>query len=356
MDDIYGELPSVRTSAEPKHSLQPRVVIFDLPLTLAQRIFATLLNKGRSTIPQLAYYTSLTPRQLRHGLVVLLQNNLLYFQVESGHAIYTANSMAAYDLIRTGKVLDMMSSAYGEAEKEVVQNLLSMGYAKVENLREAYTAKFKQAKRLVAATNGATNGHFDHDEAENGGDLVNKRTGLAVRSLEHLDEILCRLIQVDLVTSVAENSFRSWEDTKKAVEEEVTKNFFAGGVRGTKGKEDFASKLSKRLREVRDEPLGLKRRLQAKLQMNKRRKVSEWNSVNAGFDDDSDLIIDVCASSMARKYSLLTLRRATLFCGSTLKSVLLSSATSSLFMSCLKSTARPQPKCMRSSSSSSARR
>lgn len=276
------------------------VVTSDLPLTFPQRIFATLLNKGRSSIPQLAHYTSLTPRQLRHGLVVLLQNNLLYFQVESGHAIYTANARAAYDLVRTGKVLDMMGSLYGEPEKQVVQNLLSMGYAKVENLREAYTAKLKQAERLAAATNGATNGHFDHEEAENGDDLIDKRTGLAVRSLEHLDEILCRLIQVDLVTSVAENSFRSWEDTKKAVEEEITKNFFSGGVRGTKGKEEYNSKLSKRLREVRDEPLGLKRKLQAKLQMNKRRKVSEWNSVNTGFDDDSDLIIDVRAPWMAR--------------------------------------------------------
>lgn len=225
--------------------------------------------------------------------MVLVQNNLLYFQVESGHAIYTANSTAAYNLIRTGKVLDMMSVAYGEAEKEVVQNLLSMGHAKVENLREAYSAKFKQAERLAAATNGTTNGHADHDEAENGDEMINKRTGLAVRSLEHLDEILCRLIQVDLVTSVSEGSFRSWEDTRNAVEEEVKRNFFVGGVRGTKGKEEFATKLSKSLRQVRDEPLNLKRKLQAKVQMNKRRKVSDWNSVNASFDDDSDLIIDV---------------------------------------------------------------
>lgn len=233
--------------------------------------------------------------------MVLLQNNLLYFQVESGHAIYTANSVAAYNLIRTGKVLDMMSAAYGEAEKEVVQNILSMGHTKVENLREAYSAKFKQAESLAVATNGTTNGHADDDETENGGEMTSKRSGLAVRSLEHLDEILCRLIQVDLVTSVSEGSFRSWEDTRNVVEEDVKRNFFSGGVRGTKGKEEFAAKLSKSLREVRDEPLNLKRKLQAKVQMNKRRKVSEWNSVNAGLDDDSDLIIDVSIYLRSRR-------------------------------------------------------
>lgn len=195
----------------------------------------------------------------------------------------------------------MISATYGEAEKEVVQNLLSMGHTKVENLREAYSAKFKQAERLAAAANGTTNGHSDHNETENGDELVDKRTGLAVRSLEHLDEILCRLIQAELVISVAEGSFRSWEDTRNAVEEEVKRIFFAGGVRGTKGKEDFASKLSKRLREVRDDPLNLKRQLQTKVQMNKRRKLSEWSSVNADSDDDSDLIIDVSNSWVAFK-------------------------------------------------------
>lgn len=260
-----------------------------------QRIFATLLNKGRSSIPQLAHYTSLTPRQLRHGLVVLLQNNLLYFQVESGHAIYTANAIAAYNLIRTGKVLDMMSATYGEAEKEVAQNLLSMGYAKVENLREAYMAKFKQAERLAAAVNGTINGRSNHHETENGDEEHENRTRSPVRSLEHLDEVLCRLVQGGLVSSVVETSFRSWEDTKKAVEEDVTNKFFRQGVRGTKGKEDFAIKMSRELREVRDQPItNLKRKLQEKLQVNKRRKLSEWNSVNASFDDDgSDLIIDV---------------------------------------------------------------
>lgn len=314
--------------------MPPRITV--LPLTFSQRIFATLLNKGRSTIPQLAHYTSLTTRQLRHGLVVLLQNNLLYFQVESGHAIYIANYMAAYDLIRTGKVLDMISASYGEAEKEVVQNLLSMGHTKVENLREAYATKFKQAERLIAVTNGTTNGHSEHDEADNKDAPVDKRTGLTVRSLEHLDEILCRLIQVELVTDVSESSFRSWEDTKSAVEEEVKRNFFPGGVRGTKGKEEFNAKLSKRLGEVRDEPLNLKRKLQAKLQMNKRRKVSEWNSVNASFDDDSELIIDVSQVRVALCYTLLTVQRATWFCGSTSKSAQSSSATNSLFTLCLK--------------------
>lgn len=192
----------------------------------------------------------------------------------------------------------MIGSAYGEAEKEVMQNLLSMGHTQVEHLRDAYLAKFKQTARLATAPNGGTNGNTNgdtnhHEEDESSEAKQDKRTGLYIKSLEELDDVLCRMIQAELISEVTDSSFRSWEDTRKLVEDEVRTNYFAGGVRGTKGKEEFTSKLSKRLREVRDGPLKLKRNLQAKVQMNKRRKLSEWHSVNAGLDTEGDLIIDV---------------------------------------------------------------
>ncbi|KUI58009.1 DNA-directed RNA polymerase III subunit RPC3 [Cytospora mali] len=263
VDDVYGELPS--------------------------RIFAVLLTKGRASIPQLIQYTSLTPRQLRHGLVVLLQNNLLYYSIELGHAVYTANSDAAYNIVRIGKILDMIGTIYGEEEKEVMQNLLSMGHAKVEDLRDAYQAKFKQAARLMPAANGDAH----HDEEEPAGAKKNSKTGLYVNSLAQLDDVLCRLIQAELVAKVSEDSFRSPEDRYKSVEEEITKTFFAGGIRGTKGKEEYAVKMSKRLREMRDEPFSLKRKLHAKISISKRRKVSGWSYVN-GVDasDTSDLVLE----------------------------------------------------------------
>ncbi|KAJ0107273.1 DNA-directed RNA polymerase III subunit RPC3 [Diaporthe amygdali] len=263
VDDVYGELPS--------------------------RIFAALMSKGRSSIPQLIQYTSLTTRQLRHGLVVLVQNNLLYWKVESGHAIYAPNVDAAYNIVRIGKILDMIGAVYGEEEKEVTQNLLSMGHAKVEDLRDAYQAKFKQAARLATTVNGDA----DHDDEDESGEAKkDSKTGLYVKSLEQLDDVLCRLIQAELVVTVTESSFRSLDDKYKALEDEIIKTFFAGGVRGTKGKEDYASRRAKRLREVRDEPLSLKGTLQSKISVSKRRKLSGWSYTNGGGASESDLIID----------------------------------------------------------------
>lgn len=256
------------------------------------------MSKGRSSIPQLIQYTSLTTRQLRHGLVVLVQNNLLYWKIESGHAIYAPNLDAAYNIVRIGKILDMIGAVYGEEEKEVTQNLLSIGHAKVEDLRDAYQAKFKQAARHAMAVNGDAN-YDDHDDDEFGEAKKDSKTGLYVKSLEQLDDVLCRLIQAELIGTVTEDSFRSLEDRYKFLEDEIIKTFFAGGVRGTKGKEDFAIRKAKRLREVRDEPLSLKGQLQSKISASKRRKLSGWSYTNGGGASENDLVIDVGCSRRA---------------------------------------------------------
>lgn len=180
-----------------------------------------------------------------------------------------------------------------------MQNLLSMGHTKVEHLRDAYEAKFKQAAHFAAAANGHTNGHVDDEDEDDPfadpsqAKKADRKTGLHIRSLQELDEVLVRLIQSELVSCVSESCFRSWDDTRKAEEDKIRNEYFSGGVRGAKGTEDFNNKVSKRLREVRDEPLSLKGRVQAKSQVNKRRKLSEWNSVNTDRDDDNDFTISV---------------------------------------------------------------
>lgn len=178
----------------------------------------------------------------------------------------------------------MIGATYGEEEKEVMQNLLSMGHANVEDLRDAYQAKFKQAARIAPASNG--DAHYDDEEQS--GPKKNSETGLFVNSLGQLDDVLCRMIHNELVAAVNEECFRSPEDRYKAVEEEITKTFFSGGVRGTKGKEEYTAKMSKRLREMRDEPFSLKRTIHGKMSVAKRRKLSGHAN-----GSDKDLILEV---------------------------------------------------------------
>ncbi|KAJ9149374.1 DNA-directed RNA polymerase III subunit RPC3 [Pleurostoma richardsiae] len=260
IDDIYGELPS--------------------------RIFATLLNKGRSTIQQLAQQTALTPRQLRHGLAVLIQHGLLYYYVDNdlGMTAYDASAEGAYNLVRTGRILAMVESVYGPAEKDVLQSLLLLGHTQIADLKAAYEAKINARARVP---NGSS---FDED----GGEHRISQSDLVVESLEHLNSALCRLIEAELVVVVSPVSFRSPEDTYKDIEAEVLSTYFPGGVRGGKGKDEFARRLAERLGEARDEPKKLKRKLQQNgaVAAIKRRKVVNGDVANGTHGSYNDPPLD----------------------------------------------------------------
>lgn len=254
--------------------------------------------------------------------------------------------------------MDIVGTVYGDKEKEVMLNLLSMGHIQIEDLRDAYQAKFKQAAQVSGATNGHTNGNTnDEDEDEDEDDpfadpdepKVTKpddNTGLHIRSLQELDEVLAHLIQTELVCCVAESSFRNWDDIRKLEEDKILASDFPGGVRGGKGKEDYDNKVAKRLREVRDEPLRLKGKIAAKTVANKRRKLSGWNTVNSGgADQDDGLILDVSAIPRDLRTLGLTVARVTLFYVSTTTSVLSRFETCDLLTLYLTPTARRPPRC-----------
>lgn len=251
------------------------------------------MNKGRSSVHQLTQYTSLTPRQLRHGLVVLLQNNLLYYHVDSGNTIYTASPSGAYSLVRIGKILDMVGSIYGDEEKEVMQNVLHMGHTKIGDLREAYQAKFRPHPNGARQDPPTVNGDAHDDDAEAAKRKADPRTGLFVNSLEQLDAVLCKMLGAELLTVVTSHSFRSPEDAMKEIEDEIKTTHFPGGVRGAKGKEEYIKRLSRELREVREAPLSLKRKLQNDLGMNKRRRLANGYGENGAHDSNGGLVLDV---------------------------------------------------------------
>ncbi|CAK7268058.1 RNA polymerase III subunit C82 [Sporothrix epigloea] len=277
IDDIYGELPS--------------------------RIFAALLNRGRAGLPQLAQYTSLTPRQLRHGLAVLLQYDLLYFYVSGPDrsTVYDAKPAAAYNLLRTGKVLEMVDSLYGSDARDVVQSMLALGHTRIVDLKEAYKAKIDKADAADRnGTNGTSNGHAngDHTHGYTNGDSLHHHDAQAskrpvIRSLTHLNSVLCRLIHAEIVEVVTTASFKSFPDRQTEAREKVMTTYFPDGVRGAKKKE-FETRLSEELYNLRDEPRKLKRNLQSHGGggRQKLRKLLNGDKVNGFHSDERDPTLD----------------------------------------------------------------
>ncbi|KAK3387462.1 RNA polymerase III subunit RPC82-domain-containing protein [Podospora didyma] len=258
IDELYGELPS--------------------------RIFATLVNRGRSSLPQLVQHTAMTPRQLKHGLAVLLQYNLLYYSIDPDTelAIYEANIEFAYNLIRTGKILEMVEGSFGAPAKDVMQNLLLLGQTRVSDLYQAYAKKIEQATKAV----------IDDDPFEletngvNGDAHQPKKLDIPIKSMGQLNSVICRLVEAELIDVVHSRTFQTPQDIYKAVEQQVSDSHFPGGVKGGKAKIEFQEKVAEGLRKVRAESKSLKRKLDQNVSAVKRRKLLNGLGVANGVHDE----------------------------------------------------------------------
>ena len=268
IDEVYGELPS--------------------------RIFSVLLSRGRSSVGQLGQYTSMTQKQLRHGLAVLIQQNLLYYYVDhdTKTATYEANPDPAYNLIRIGKILEMVESAYGPAVKDVMQSLLLLGQTRVSDLKAAYEGKIRRS------TEAAQHASLDADMVDGEAPPVAKKPTLPVKSVAQLNSIICRLAEAELVDVVHGLTLVSPEDVYKDVEERVTRVKFPGGVKGGKGKAEFEEAVAMELCKVRRESKSLKRKLEDSGPAAKRRKLLNGagangvNGVNGDHEPEGDPVLD----------------------------------------------------------------
>jgi len=258
------------------------VVSAGLTQRVSQRILAALFTKGRSSIAQLAQHTSLGPRQLRNGLAVLIQHNLLYHYTDPDSRVtnYETNSDACYSLVRSGKILEVIDSQYGTAERDLVQTLMQLGYARVADLTHAFSSR-------APKTNGHANGTH-----ESGSGLI--------ESEDHLNAVLTRLIQAEIVETVRPDSFRNPAEVYREIETELTKT--GPGEKATKSKGEQQTAIIERFRTFRDQGRMLKRQLdQSNGPVTKKRKLQNGAShVDDPFDEVAQLNVG-CEQPLTRQ-------------------------------------------------------
>jgi DNA-directed RNA polymerase III subunit RPC3 len=195
------------------------------------------MRRGRLPIPLLVQHTRLNPKHLRHGLAVLVQQNLVYHYVEldSRTTYYEANPGAAYALARAGKILTIVKSRYGATAEDVVQNLLLLGHTKVEDLQVAYSSKGPASAH--ATTNGATTNGTHADANPTHGQL---------------NYTLCLLLENGIIEPVTEAMFRSPADTYNLIEKDIIKGI-VGGVKGARAKEEVKGRIRDQLKNLREQ-------------------------------------------------------------------------------------------------------
>jgi DNA-directed RNA polymerase III subunit RPC3 len=233
---------------------------------------------------QLSHETALSPRQLRHGLVVLVQHNLLFHYVDpaSRAAAYEAKAFSAYALLRIGKFLDVVEESLGQngpEGREVIESILLLGQARIRDLREVYRGRIRQQN------DPGSDGNVQQLPTPYMASATSTPKRTLVRSLEHLTSILAALAEADFLEVVNCQSFQSGQDIYRDTEKRLIATKFPGGARGSKQKEELRSKLYDSFEDTRRRNRDLKRELvDAGIKSNKKQKIFENGDISNGLN------------------------------------------------------------------------
>lgn len=271
-----------------------------------------LARLGRLPLNALKHHSDLSAKQLKHALVVLIQQHLVLHNTSEDEetTYYEVHWSNAYALVRSGKIVKLCEDRFGESAGGIISNLLLLGHAKVKDLAEAYNVAVKKHNEINPEAN-----HINGEGLPNGvgKDTHSNGAGSHIRSVGELHRILNELIQAGYVRPVRDIHFRPTADITADAEQIVKREKFPGGIKGPKGKADFAEEVNNLKRkwiEGDDEkPVtnGVKRRPANGYapQSHKRARLSgASNGVNGHFDSDSDdeltPTLDVCSALLTK--------------------------------------------------------
>ena len=170
----------------------------------AQYVLQTLFLSGRLNFSALIRQTLFTPRQLKHSLAVLIQENLVlwYTSAEDGSTSYEANHDTCYLLIRSGKYLSYVEDRFKEPAVELLSHMIAHGHTSVGALVRAHGSpsgapSHKPALRNGLKCNDKDSGHVDE-----------------THSADALQDSVCDLVSTGLLGLAHESDFRPFPDNR----------------------------------------------------------------------------------------------------------------------------------------------
>ncbi|KAK5111769.1 hypothetical protein LTR62_004689 [Meristemomyces frigidus] len=192
---------------------------------LSAQIFAYLAKHGRLTLPSLAAHADVPARRARTALSSLVETGLVQYTAAEGTApaFYTASWAAAYNIARHSNVVRLVTERHGIQAGGVVKNILSLGYARVGELAEAYGLEpgskrdsGVESGNTVVGIKGTVNGATHHKVS--GSQHVNSEAELHV--------ILVTLLQSGILVKIGRRTFVPVSDLQDQVEEAVISDQF----------------------------------------------------------------------------------------------------------------------------------
>jgi DNA-directed RNA polymerase III subunit RPC3 len=98
-----------------------------------------LARHGRQTLAAIARASYLNGRQIKYGLVILLQQHLIFHSGNDAPVTYyEIDWLNTYALVRFGKVAKLVQDRFGKKAANVISNLLTLGHTRIADLKDAY--------------------------------------------------------------------------------------------------------------------------------------------------------------------------------------------------------------------------
>ncbi|CAN9368747.1 unnamed protein product [Alternaria alternata] len=106
---------------------------------LAARVYSILARHGRQSLASIARASYLNGRQIKYGLVILLQQHLIFHSgSDAPLTYYEIDWQNSYAIVRFGKVVKLVEDRFGKKAANVMSNLLALGHTRIADLKEAY--------------------------------------------------------------------------------------------------------------------------------------------------------------------------------------------------------------------------
>jgi DNA-directed RNA polymerase III subunit RPC3 len=212
---------------------------------LSAHVFRTLALWGRVNLQTLVAHSLLSARHAKYALSVLIQQHLVLHSSAAGsdpQTFYEVDWNGAYNLMRSGKIINIVQMRFGEAAAQLVSNLLQLGHARVGDLEDAY--KFSKNST-----------HAIDTEAEhiNGEGMPTRRGLRKINTPEQLHSMLCKLLEAGFLTRVRPSTYLSPADSHNEADAVVKREQFPDGkVSGPKAKIVYEQALRDLKRKWRD--------------------------------------------------------------------------------------------------------
>ncbi|KAF2280478.1 uncharacterized protein EI97DRAFT_391624 [Westerdykella ornata] len=269
------------------------LLVEDIYGELAARVFSVLARHGRQTLSALNKASYLNSRQIKHGLVVLIQQHLIFHSasIEPHAASYEIDWQQAYGLVRYGRTLKSVEERFGDKAANVMSNLITLGHTRIQDLREAYFPPHtEESASGEEGANGALgdakangslfvngdtgmNGHANgtappklngvkrarpSDEEEVDGEYEDRVEDKTIKSVAELDSIIYHLMLQGWIVKVEWTQYLGPGDLHDITRQEAIESVNEGKLpHGTKEKEAVAYGILRRKREIRDEWLNV---------------------------------------------------------------------------------------------------